>query len=55
MVWTLRFGSLTQASNSERAIRTRPQAMYNQKRMIVVFHDRINGIAGQAIPAGKSL
>ena len=31
VVWTLRFESLTQASNSERPIRTRPQAMYNQK------------------------
>src|SRR5271166_3601970 len=31
VVWTRRFESLTHAFNSERLIRTRPQAMYNQK------------------------
>ena len=54
VVWTVRFESLTQASNSERAIRTTPQAHVQPEGMIVVFDHPLNGVAGQAVLAGKS-
>src|SRR6476661_505534 len=41
VVCTVRPGSLTHLSNSERAIRTRPQAMYSQND--VVFRHPLNG------------
>ena len=53
VAWIVRFGSAAHASNSGRAIRTRPQAMYSPERMEIVFHHPLNGIAGQSILAGK--
>ena len=34
-------------------MRTKPQAMYSQNGMVVVFHHPVNRIAGQSVPAGK--
>ena len=42
-----------QASNSCRAIRTRPQDMYKPDRMIVILQSPVNGVAGQSVPAGE--
>ena len=51
VVSILRFGSAIHASSSVRAMRTRPQAVYNHKRTVVVLYRPVNRVAGQTIPA----